>query len=648
VLTFVVGALLGTICPFQLAMTAEPAAAAARTEGDGPLAAIKEVASGQPMCSGLTPDKLAAMAMTPTFSETGAPTSRAPSPMTLGRYDNQNALYAFGTPGLADKAFFHAGVGMWQFDSAGGWNLTAAGAINVEVSATVALPLIRQRFCSASGTDAERRMYAWSPWFGCTNGTVPCETTFNSMLVNGVLTVDTEPVHAAGGMELRNCNVIGIGAVLCAYVDPAKAQGYKGFTTIPQGNGASPLTAPFYVFEAGGREYRYWLKDDTGLNQTIEADKVVTANARTSLTWRYRDDLCDTTQNRGSCGSPPPQLPQPPTWSATYPFGGATKGEVGVGLNQDGRQELFVVGTDGQLWHTWQTQPNGGWWGWVPMGGTYPLTVRPAVAKNQDGRMEVFLRGKDNQLWHLYQAVPNGGWSSHTSLGGALSDDPAVGTNADGRIEVFARFTDSRVWHAWQVAPNQYFDSFFTMNGSWPSRTRLAVAVNRDGRIELFGTAGDNQVWHAWQVAPNQYFLPWAPLGGSWPQGRDVGAVRNQDGRLEVFMLGGDGRMWHTFQVAPNAGWSSYFPQGTNMWSTPPAVVRDKSGRLDMAALRTDGRLAVASQLAPNQSWNPGQVLGGNGGSQPVIGINADGHVEAFYVGSDFTINHAWQNYPPA
>ena len=68
------------------------------------------------------------MAMVPTFPESGAPANASPAPMSLSRYDKSSSLYAFGSPGLADKAFFHPGIGMWQFDSAGLWPLTAATA----------------------------------------------------------------------------------------------------------------------------------------------------------------------------------------------------------------------------------------------------------------------------------------------------------------------------------------------------------------------------------------------------------------------------------------------------------------------------------------------------------------------------------------
>ena len=53
------------------------------------------------------------------------------------------------------------------------------------------------------------------------------------------------------------------GEFTCWRVDPARAQGYAGFTA--SGFGPAPLSAPFFVYAANGREYRHWLRADTGL-----------------------------------------------------------------------------------------------------------------------------------------------------------------------------------------------------------------------------------------------------------------------------------------------------------------------------------------------------------------------------------------------
>jgi hypothetical protein len=624
-------------------LAAPVADAAARTMGDGPVNDMLAWADAKKAC-GLTRDQLAAMMITPTFFEAGAPTNRSPSPMTMSRYDTSSGLYAFGAPGAANKAFFHPGAGLWQFDSAGGWPLTASGAINTYTASSQAATVIANRWCNSSGSDVARRAYAWGPWFECTNGSTAagsCEAVYNSVLVNGVLTVDRDPATGSlGGMEQRTCSVGGIGSVSCAYVDPSRAQGWTSFTA--PGFGPSPITAPFYVFDSGGREYRYWLSADTGYSATIEADKLITADARTGTTWRNnQENLCDQTARRGSCAGSG-LVP----WSTVFSFGGSTLGDVAVGTNADGRQELFVVGTDGQVWHSWQNTPNGFWSGWFALGGSFPAASTPAVGRNQDGRLELFALGSDGGIWHNFQQSPNSDWSGFTSLGGSSAASPAVVSNADGHLELFALNTNGQLWHDYQSAPNQPFVGWFPFGGGWSPGTKVTPVTNFDGRLEVFATANDGQIWHSWQGSVNGSFSGFLPLGGSFPLGRQVGVARNFDGRLEVFATASDGQLWHAWQVAAGSAWSSFNVLGGS-WSTAPAVLRDQSGRLDLVAIGTNGQLGVQVQTTAGSSWQPVAYLGGSGGRRPELGVNADGHVEAFYVGADNVIDHAWQMSPP-
>lgn len=281
--------------------------ASAQQYGQGPLDAVRAAAAANASC-GLTADQLAAIMMTPTYPETGG---TVPSPMTLSRYDDNAALYAFGTRSTPYiRAFWSPGVGMWQFDSAGGWNLTAASAIDAVSSAQQAASTIAYRWCNAPSSktvDAPtRRQYAWGPWYACAVGTT-CESIYNSLLVNGTLTASAVAgVDRYGGMVQRSCDVAGLGTGLtCWYVDPARAQGSNGWTQWPYvaGSGSTPLTAPFYDIEANGREYRYWISADTGYDADVVASKPVTADARTSLSWSKGALLCDVTTARGSCGA---------------------------------------------------------------------------------------------------------------------------------------------------------------------------------------------------------------------------------------------------------------------------------------------------------------------------------------------------------
>ena len=288
----------------------DAAAADTRTYGGGAVDAI--VAAAAPyerLDCGLDRYALAAMMMAPSFSESGAPVNQAPSPMTLSRWDTQPALWAFGDPGTAyQQAFWHPGIGLWQFDSAGFWDLTAADAIDVAIAAPVAAQVMSSRFCASSSTDRVAKMrYAWAPWYGCSSGSAPCLEVYNLLYdASGPRlrnVVRDETVTARGGMEMRTCRIQKIGTVPCGFVDPARAQGYAGFAH-PTG-APTPISAPFYVFRANDREYRYWLPKDSGYAKTVAASKPVRSDARKSLTWsiveQTGETLCDETTGTGVC-----------------------------------------------------------------------------------------------------------------------------------------------------------------------------------------------------------------------------------------------------------------------------------------------------------------------------------------------------------
>jgi len=339
------------------------------------------IASARPDC-GLSADRLAAMLLAPVFHETGAASTpgTSPSPMTLGRWDDQAALFAFGDRATTYRqAFWHAGVGMWQFDSAGGWNMTAADAISTRTSANQAAATMASRYCASTSPDPVARMtYAWSLWYACVaGGRNVCVDRFNEMFVNAKFTnVRPDPtVGRLGGMVPTTCRVGLSTQVACHRVDPARAEGLRSWAA--PGAGPTPITAPFYVFARDGREYRYWLPVDTGYPRTVIAHKPIRANARTSLTWALGSTdtgLCDLGTGRGACGTPR---------VATTPWGDRTAEPFGsVDLVRAGAEAIDVAG--------WSIDPDtsdpisvhiyvDGGWGGSHVAGTTRRDVGSAV-----------------------------------------------------------------------------------------------------------------------------------------------------------------------------------------------------------------------------------------------------------------------------
>ena len=246
-------------------------------------------------------------------------------------------------------------------------------------------------------------------------------------------------------------------------------------------------------------------------------------------------------------------------------------GQFTVGGNQDGRQEVFAVGSDGNVWQIWQTALNDGWSNWGKLGQP-PTGIRGSdritAGRNLDGRQELFVMGGDDALWHIWQEAPNIGWTGWESLGKPKDLDfpepkdrdlsePLVQENPDGHLEVFA--PGNRAFcNRWQEAPN----SPVWRHQGWNEKPRpkpevgitwleAALDVKRQ-RVEALALGDDGALWHAWQIFDSPFWSPWHSLGTPPAKIREADRLTvgtNQDDRLEVFVGGQDGAVWHIWQT---------------------------------------------------------------------------------------------------
>ncbi len=324
--------------------------------GEGPLASIRSTALDVAEqyraagCTSINSDRLAAMMVSPIFKESGAATTptTAPSPMTLSRFDewdgrrdeNTNASGNLGLYAFADaattyfRAFWHPGIGMWQYDSAGvGAPFTAIERMDVNIVGDDVARGIAERYCTATGTagqpptEQERRDRAWSPWFSPGQKCPLCQQEYAALILHpGLPAILPVPgITSTGGAVSRSCRADGKN-LACWYVDPSLSviQGNNLWARLDPSGGAgplpnqtnstvapTPLSFPFYVFEHNGREERHWLRADTGYSIDISASRLLDTNARprpgqvnSGLRWSAVSTLCDLTTNRGACAIP--------------------------------------------------------------------------------------------------------------------------------------------------------------------------------------------------------------------------------------------------------------------------------------------------------------------------------------------------------
>jgi hypothetical protein len=278
----VLSALLAALVFVTVVATAEPSAGAAdpsgavpagtaqaaateRYFGDGAFQAVLDASAATSRSCTISNAGLAALVLAPVFKESSAATtpSTAPSPMTLSRYDEWNGvksttmgtpennygLYAFRDPSTPYKrAFWHPGLGIWQYDTAGlGAPLTTVESMDVRVVARDVARIVSGRYCAASGDNRSRRYEAWRDWgFPCTL----CEEFFQEMagttppFANLNLVAGIGPL---GGVVKRSCTIPGVsGQVACWYVKPVVGtiQGATAWATLTPLDGGSPTQAP--------------------------------------------------------------------------------------------------------------------------------------------------------------------------------------------------------------------------------------------------------------------------------------------------------------------------------------------------------------------------------------------------------------------
>jgi len=525
--------------------------AAVRYFGDDPWKAINEAAQATTRCDELSPEGLVALTVAPVFKESSAATTAAtaPSPMTLSRYDewtgirddsnNRNAnygLYAFRDPTTQYlRAYWHPGIGIWQYDSAGvGAPFTAVERMDVRIVAGDVAKGMAARYCDppanivgheAPFTDQERRDAAWWPWWAgsTTRNCAKCQVEFDGMTEGGRPYFKNIKLVAGisrtGGAEKRTCTLAGrTGTFECWYVNPSVGviQGASAWATVsPDGNGdptvqPAPLSRPFYVLKVDGYEERHWIRADTGYDIDITARRQLGKNARprtsqegSGLLWYATSALCDLTAHRGPCGTDAPPttvpsiLPAPEGMTAaSISMDSPNARPVPLDADGDGRGDVF--------WYTPGASPDPLWLG--QGGGRFSAQAKAATSTYDDViPLDVDGDGRDDLLFNqqatgaavLWRSTGGGAFTSIKLAPGA-GHRPIVGDfDGDGRDEIIwygpGGASDSRWdWHGsgFNAAPLRINGNYATIVGDFDGNGTDDIVFYAPG------TAGDSMWLH--------------------------------------------------------------------------------------------------------------------------------------------------------
>ena len=107
---------------------------------------------------------------------------------------------------------------------------------------------------------------------------------------------------------------------------------------------------------------------------------------------------------------------------------------------------VFVRGTDGGLYYKhWDGTV---WSGWASLGGQIYAGTSPAATNWGPTRIDWFVMGTDQQLWHSWQS--SGKTSGYESLGRTLTSSPGATSRSTGTIDVFVRGGSTDFAILWQ------------------------------------------------------------------------------------------------------------------------------------------------------------------------------------------------------
>ncbi|MBD0676692.1 hypothetical protein [Streptomyces sp. CBMA156] len=101
-------------------------------------------------------------------------------------------------------------------------------------------------------------------------------------------------------------------------------------------------------------------------------------------------------------------------WGGTFLCGGAYGEGAVTYYFRDGRQEVFVIGTDHAVWTRW-TDKSGTKSGWLSMGGVFTGPVGISATDMGYGNFEIAAKGTDGRTWARVRDT-NGDWNRWAAL----------------------------------------------------------------------------------------------------------------------------------------------------------------------------------------------------------------------------------------
>ncbi len=179
-------------------------------------------------------------------------------------------------------------------------------------------------------------------------------------------------------------------------------------------------------------------------------------------------------------------------WQPAVNLGGLLAGAPAAASPSAGVMDVFVRGTDNQLWED-SYNPTTMHWTW-----SLPITTLvysdPTASSWGAGHVDVFTTNSTGSILHT--STNGGGWSAPENLGGRILGRASAVSWAVGRIDIFSRGIDGHLWQLFYVAGHgigrnsvrQSRHRQRSARGQWAGSTSSPV-----GRPEASSTSGTRE-----------------------------------------------------------------------------------------------------------------------------------------------------------
>jgi hypothetical protein len=323
--------------------------------------------------------------------------------------------------------------------------------------------------------------------------------------------------------------------------------------------------------------------------------------------------VAQTTVNGASTWSDWAELGSPP--------GIAVLSGPAVVRDHQGAVQVFAIGADCQLWHTWQTgNAQGSWNPWAPLGTPAGVSLLHVTAvRDTNAKPRVFCVAGDGATYEIKEQESGGTtrWSRWRNLGGNASSPPVGFAYGDKDIDLIAIDASGHLEHdTWTQRPEPQWSGWRALGG--PAVIgEPAVVGGRYNREEIFATMANGSLAEWVQPTAGSSTLQQAIIPGHLT-GSPTAAV-NPDGRLEVFADGDDGALQIAIETSPDSGtltpWLPLNEGGINgLVAGSVAAAYNQAGALTLVGLNAAGYPITDTQTAADSlAWTGWQALPASG-----------------------------------